>query len=533
MLINGVHYGRKKIYRIYQGGEVVWYVGTILSLYNELLVGIRSVDDAGITAVRLALANADNAHSIWLYSFNHGTSVGIVPFHHEQTKPIYVAQGADLDIVQARLGNHGLGIIAYVDSDLSGRAFDARLGNHFVEHLVIVERLGSAVAAEGKLGNHVAAHRVEIRRLGTGTAANAKVFDHINSILVNAYYQGTGTAAAALSLNRTSNILVTGGYQATGTAAPARMGYLDSKLRVEAFYQSAGLDVPAVLVSHDRGVRIVAGYQSTGLSASTKLLNHKKDLAVEAVYQNSGVPASAVSMGRTIDLRIDALHEATAFAANTAVGNGVNAYTVNLENRLNGSAFPLVPFFQDKCVRFNTAVEGYIVSADLALLSGEMAERFTISTEHHGVVASCGNGNCISALDILVSAEGAVDDVQIVSLAADNAISCVTRTEAHLSDNTSEPAAWLDPIQTEDGLYIRQVYEATQSDSDLSFGGYHWDAPIQTEDGLYIRQVYKAKQNGSNLILHDVAWLAPIQSDDGLYIRQASTIQTGTDIAVS
>lgn len=533
MLIDAVHYGRKKIYRIYQGGEVVWYVGTILSLHNDLLVGVRSADDARLTAVLSALGNADNDHSIGLYGFSHGTSVGIVPFHHEQAHPVYSFQDADLDIVRARLGNHEMDITAYVDSELSGRAFNAKLGNYFADHRIIVERLGTAVAADGKLGNHVAAHLVEVRRLGTGTAADAKVFDHINGIQINAFYQVTGTAADAVPLGRICNIQVLGDYQATGTVADAKMGHLDSKLQIEAFYQSTGLGASAVSVSHDRSVRIVADYQSTGIGASAKPLNHNKDLAVEAAYQNSGVPASAISMGKIIGLRIDTTHEESATAAKSAFGNGVNSYTVNLENKLNGSAFPLVPFFHEKGVRFNNAVEGSIMSANLALLSGEMAERFTISTEHHGVVASCWNGNSIRALDILVSAEGAVDGVQIVSLAADNAVSCVTRTEAHLSDSSSEPVGWLDPIQTEDGLYIRQVYEATQNDSDLSLGGYHWDAPIQTEDGLYIRQVYKATQNGSNLILHDVAWLAPIQSDDGLYIRQASTIQIGTDIAVS
>lgn len=530
MLINGVHYGRDKIYRIYQGGELVWYVGDILSLFGAIGVGVGSVDDTRLTAIRLALGNADNAHSVWSYGTHHGAAFPIVLLSHEQAHNLNAHRDANLNVLYARLGNHKLTTIAYVGNYLSGIACGARVGNHFADYLVRVERLGTGTVASAMLGNYAADHLVEIRRLGTGVVADVLQLAHTLDLRVKATYQGTGVAAAALQLAHTNEVSVKASYQGSGVAANAMTADHVSEVSVKASYQATGTSADAVVLALMNSLLVKATYQGTGVGADSVQLHQIKSVQVKASCQNSGVSAMAEAFGATIDLRVDVTHEDAAHAADAVSGTGEIANQVTQKNEVNGLAFPIVPFFRNKGVRIVDVVDGTINADTVVLLSGELAVEMSAAEEFHGTVVSgvVGSGDYTTKLP--TSLEGALTGgIQIVSLAADITLDCKTTTEAHLTD-------WRMPIQNGNDLYIHQVYTAYQNGDDLVLADNYSEpvvslAPIKTEDGLYIRQVYDARQVDTDLILQGVEWLAPIKTEDGLYIRQAaSSISIGNDL---
>ena len=530
MLIDGVRYGQKKIYRIYLGGELFWYEGHTLPLNADIYLAAWSTADAQMHAIPLEPVNTENSHNLPVYVLGGGVAIGIAPFNYVYTDPIGVHLDTNLHAIPARPANHQATILVQEGCDFSGHAFDVITADHHSEYLAEVSSFGSATVIAARTADHILAHLVGIRSTASIASGGLVSLDRTVNLLVMAATMGTATLSGVVQSAHQKSVQMEAACQHNGTITIVTMGHRDITIDVKSPYQAAAFVSDAVLLNKDGGVLVGGAYWNAGTITEAISAHKDSGVLVSAWYRNYGTIIPLASLVNTIVLQVDTDTEASAVAARNALGNSAVTHLVIRKNELNASTHYAASFLRDATMRIDETVDGTINSDHVIPLSCEMAEIVSFTKEHHGNMIS-GIGGSGSSLTVLnTSAEGTLsEDVRIVSLAADISLALNDTTEAHLID-------WRMPSLIGNDLYIQQVYEAWQNGSDLVLADNYdesavWFEPVQSEDGLYIRQVFEATQNDSILILHGTEWLAPIETENGLYIRQAaSATSVGSDL---
>ena len=153
----------------------------------------------------------------------------------------------------------------------------------------------------------------------------------------------------------------------------------------------------------------------------------------------------------------------------------------------NAAAYDAVQMARSAAIQFGSTVGANI--ADAVQMAADKAVQIDRTAEPTSAdVASAGAEKSIPVNNVA----GLSCNVIIL---ADKMITTETVAELTVQGNS-----WYEPVESNEDLYIRSVYAAVESGSDLYLGG-GWRTPVTSDSDLYITSVYHVVAANSDLYI--------------------------------
>lgn len=421
MIVDSAYQGKRRITRIYKGGELFWYAGEILPLATDVSVVPLEEDDLALLTLKVLdlPGGGEISHTDKIYANNKIT------------------------ILPTALGDADPSEYVSVFADSSATALYAVLGNEHIERYVRMDHFAAGLVVRAICG----AHQWDCQ-IAVGSAA-------------------TAIAAAATIGAQQKDYHVTVVYRTSGVAVSVRPGNLSVHQNVSVSYINTGVAAAALIGDLVRDYLVGAGCKSAAVAAAVSMGVQQVDL--QLVYDEDLHGLALLVMSLADDKQAAMIHDTVAVPAvpecTAAPADILSAMVSTIEGGLTGPIEATLLSALEHTVYIFSAVEGGLTGPIGAVLLNtlEHTARITSSMEGDGISDVTAGDLSSDLLERFPQlAEGGANAIRIASMSSDATIHMTAHSEAHLA-----VPAYGQPEQAGADLYIQQVYTVYQNGVDL------------------------------------------------------------------